>query len=197
MAKRKKQTKRRRRVGGLKLGGKDTGVKLLAVGAGFLLGNTINGYIDKMLPKTTDTTPVVTTNGKMLATVGELGIGGMLLLSKKSGTAGMAMKGVGGLLAGAGLKRALAVLGVVSGYQSVPVIGKHRMAGYQTVPVIGASTVPSQLSGKTPVQLSGYRSQGSGVGAYIPAGSGVGVMGSIGNCDNGSGITNDGSGYMN
>lgn len=196
MAKRRKRThrRRRRRVGAFGLGGSDTGVKLLAVGAGFLLGNTINAQIDKMLPKTTDTVPVPTKNAQTMAMVGELGLGGLLLLRKQSGTAGTAMKVAGGVLAGAGLKRALKVLGVMSGYQSVPVIGRHRMAGYQSVPAIGAK-VPAQLAGKTPPQLAGYRPAGSGVGAYVPAGSGV--LGGIGNCDNGSGLTTSaGSGYM-
>jgi hypothetical protein len=195
--KRKKHSRRRhRRVGAFNLGGKGVGVGLIAVGAGFLLGNTVNGAIDKLLPKTTDPTPVPTKAGQTIAMVGQLGVGGLLLMSKKSGTTGMVMKGVGGLLAGAGLKRSLKVLGVISGYQSVPVIGRHRMAGYQSVPALGATT-PAQLAGKTPPQLAGYRPAGSGVGGYVPAGSGV--MGSIGSCDdNGSGLTTDcGSGYMN
>lgn len=194
MAKRrKKHSRRRRRVGAFKLGGGDTGIKLLAVGAGFLLGNTINGAIDKMLPKTTDTVPVPTKSGQTIAMVGEVGLGGLLLLRKQSGSTGMAMKGLGGLLVGAGVKRALKVLGVMGGYQSVPVIGRHRMAGYQANPVLGK--IPAQLAGKIPPQLSGYRPAGSGVGGYVPAGSGV--LGGMGNCDNGSGITtNAGSGYM-
>lgn len=195
MAKRKKHKRRsRRRVGAFSLGGSDTGVKLLAVGAGFLLGNTINGLIDKALPKTTDAVPVPTTSSQTIAMVGQVGLGGLLLLKKQTGTTGMIMKGAGGLLAGAGVKRALKVLGVMSGYQSVPVIGRHRMAGYQSVPAIGAK-VPAQLAGKVPPQLSGYRPAGSGVGGYVPAGSGV--LGGMGNCDTGSGITTStGSGYM-
>lgn len=192
--KRKKHGRRRRRVGAFKLGGSDTGVKLLAVGAGFLLGNTVNSLIDKVLPKTADAVPVPTKSAQTMAMVGEIGLGGLLLLRKQGGTTGMAMKVAGGILAGAGVKRALKVLGVMSGYQSVPVIGRHRMAGYQSVPALGA-TVPAQLAGRTPPQLAGYRPAGSGVGSYVPAGSGV--MAGIGNCDNGSGITtNNGSGYM-
>lgn len=199
MARRKKHHKphRRRRVGGLNLGGKGAAMKLLAVGAGFLLGNTINGAIDRLLPKTADPVPVPTKNAQMMAAVGEVGIGGLLLLYKKSGNTGMIMSGAGGVLAGAGLKRALKVMGIMSGFQSVPVIGRHRMAGYQSTPVIGGN-VPSQLSGRTPPQLSGYRPAGSGVGSYVNQGSGV--MGSIGSCDDGSGsgITSyAGSGYMN
>src|SRR5689334_10301879 len=184
--KRKKHSRRRRRVGAFKLGGSDTGIKLLAAGAGFLLGNTINGLIDKALPKTTDAVPVPTTSGQTIAMVGEVGLGGLLLLKKKSpGMTGTLMMGAGGLLLGAGVKRALKVLGVMGGYQSVPVIGRYKMAGYQSVPAIGKT--PAQLAGKVPPQLSGYRPAGSGVGGYVPAGSGV--LGGIGNCDTGSGIT--------
>lgn len=190
--------RRRRGVGALKLGGKDIGLKLAAVAGGWFLGGVVNTAIDKVLPKTTDPVPVPTKNGQIMATAGEIGIGGLLLLRRSSGTSGMVQKVAGGLLVGAGLKRALHVMGVISGYQNVPVIGRHRMAGYQNVPVIGAT--PPQLAGKTPAQLQGFRVNGytpagSGVGAYIPSGSGV--MGSIGNCDGGSGITNTGSGYMN
>jgi hypothetical protein len=199
--KRRKATRRRRsrRVGALRLGGKDTGLKLLAVGAGFLLGGTINGMVDKFLPKTTDPVPVPTKAGETMATVGEIGIGGLFLMRRSSGTVGMATKIAGGVLAGAGLKRALKVLGIMSGYQSVPVIGRrsHSMAGYQSVPVIGASVTPAQLAGRTPPQLAGYTPAGSGVGAYTSQGSGV--MGAIGCCNgsSGSGITSDtGSGYL-
>lgn len=190
--------RRRRRVGALNLGSKDIGLKLAAVAGGWFLGGVVNTAIDKMLPKTTDPIPVPTKNAQIAATAGEIGIGGLLLLRRSSGTSGMIQKVAGGLLIGAGLKRALKVMGVISGYQNVPVIGRHRMAGYQNVPVIGAT--PPQLAGKTPAQLQGFRVNGytpagSGVGAYIPSGSGV--MGSIGNCDSGSGITNTGSGYMN
>jgi hypothetical protein len=199
MAHKKKHKRRRRRVGAFGSGSKkDIGVKLLAIGAGFfLLGKTINSAIDKVLPKTTDPVPVPTKSSRIGAMVGEIGVGGLLLMYKKSGTIGMVTKGAGGLLAGAGLRRALGELGIMSGFQSVPVIGRHRMAGYQQTPVIGGN-VPGQLAGRTPPQLSGYRPAGSGVGAYVNQGSGV--MGAIGCCDdgNGSGITSySGSGYMN
>jgi hypothetical protein len=187
----------RRRVGALRLGGKDTTVKLLSVGAGFLLGPAINKMVDGFLPKTTDPVPVPTKNASTVAAVGMVGLGGLLLMQQRSQPI---LKYAGGVLLGAGLKRALSVLGVIQGYQSVPVIGRHhRMAGYQSVPVIGANVVPPQLAGmRTPPQLSGYIPAGSGVGGYIPAGSGVSnVMGSIGTCDSSSGITNtSGSGYL-
>lgn len=193
--KRKKHGRRRsRRVGAFKLGGKDTGLKLAALAGGFFLGDMINGRIDSLLTKTTAataTTPATTSSTPtMLATVGELGLGGLLLMRKKQpGAIGMAVPVVGGLLAGAGIRRALKQLGVMTGYQSVPVIGRHRMAGYQNVPVIGRTPTPPQLAGR-PGQLQGYR-----VNGYTSAGSGV--MGSVGAVDSGSGITNTGGGgYM-
>ena len=181
-----------RRVGALNMGKKDTGMKLLAVGAGFLLADTINGAIDSAYQKATTTPATATTPATTASipntTIGvvQTGIGGLLLMRKKSGGMNTALKLGGGVLAGAGLKRLLKGMGVLKGYQAVPVIGRHRMAGYQSVPVIGGT--PPQLAGKMPGQLQGYR-----VNGYTPAGSGV--MGAI---ENGSGITtNTGSGYMN
>jgi hypothetical protein len=193
--KKKKQKRHRRRVGAFSSKSKDIGIKVLAVGAGILLGKTLNGFADKVLPKTTDPVPVPTKNAEMLATAGELGIGALLLLRRQSGPIGLGMKVAGGLLAGAGIRRALKIMGVIGGYQSIPVIGRHpRMAGYQSVPVIGGS-VPGQLSGGIPAQLRGYVPAGSGVGSYVSQGSGV--MGGIGSCDAGSsGISNTGSGYL-
>ncbi|HXV99548.1 MAG TPA: hypothetical protein VEC93_14085, partial [Anaerolineae bacterium] len=123
------------------MGGKDTGLKLAALAGGFFLGDTINGRIDSLLTKTTAataTTPATTSSTPtMLATVGEIGLGGLLLMRKKqAGAMGVVLPVAGGLLAGAGIRRALKTMGIITGYQSVPVIGRHRMAGYQSVPVI-------------------------------------------------------------
>lgn len=195
MAKRRKKPGRRRsrRVGAFGFGKKDTGLKLAALAGGFFLGNSINSGIDKLLTKVTPattTTPTQTSSTpQTLAMVGEIGLGGLLLMRKKSGGINTGLKIAGGLLAGAGIKRALKVMGVMSGYQAVPVIGRHRMGGYQSVPVIGRGQTPPQLAG-TPAQLQGYR-----VNGYTPAGSGV--MGSIGCCEGGSGVTNTAGGsYM-
>jgi hypothetical protein len=186
MAKRKKSSRRRsRRVGAVSLGGKKgTGLKLLAVAGGYLLGDTINNAVDKILPKKKNADGTETPN-QTIGIAAEVGIGGMLLLRKKQT---MLTTIGGGVLAGAGLKRALKTMGVLKGYQSVPVIGRHRMSGYQSVPVIGNTGMPPQLSGRTPAQLQGYR-----VNGYTTQGSGMGVLAG----DNGSGITNtNSSGYM-
>lgn len=176
----KKRKRRHRRVGAMSFGGKkDTGLKLLAVAGGFLLGDTINTQIDKFLPKTTDTATGTQVPNQTIGIVGEIGLGGLLLMRKKKS---MPLTVVGGVLAGAGLKRAMKKMGVLKGYQNVPVIGRHRMSGYQSVPVIGNTVVPPQLAGRMPAQLQGY-----GVNGYVSQGSGV-----MAGCDGGSGITGSG-----
>ncbi len=177
----KKSKRRHRRVGAMSFGSKkDTGLKLLAVAGGFLLGDTINAQIDKFLPKTTDATTATQVPNQTIGIVGEIGLGGLLLMRKKKS---MPLTVVGGILAGAGLKRAAKKMGLIKGYQNVPVIGRHRMSGYQSVPVIGNSVVPAQLQGRTPAQLQGYN-----VNGYVSQGSGV-----MSGCDStGSGITGAG-----
>ncbi len=191
MAKRKKAQRRRRsrRVGAISLRGKKSaGLKLLSLAGGFLLGDMINSQIDKFLPGTVDATTNIKTidpNLKTMVAIGEVGIGGLLMLRRKSGAV---LSMAGGVLAGAGVKRALRTMGVIKGYQQVPVIGRHRMSGYQQVPVIGNTGMPPQLSGRVPAQLQGFR-----VNGYTAQGSGMGMLAG----DSGSGITNtNSSGYM-
>lgn len=200
---RKKHSARRRRrhVGAFKLKAGSTGLKLAAVAGGFFLGKGINEAIDKLIAKasptstTTTTTTAASSNTGTIASVAEIGVGGLLLMRKGGGKMAMPLTIAGGILAGAGLRRVIGQLGFMNGFQSVPVIGRHRMAGYQSVPVIGQRVVPPQLAGPTvPPQLMGFRVNG-GMGAYTPTGSGV--MGKIGAVDGGSGITNSGGGgYM-
>lgn len=176
MAKKRKGAKRR--VGAASLNPGSPIVKLAAIAAGyFLTADPVNTAIDKANTKAaTATEPAGTRVGETVVMGGELGLGALLLLSKsKNKTTGLIKTAAGGVLAGAGLKRALKKFGVIKGYQSVPVIGSRRMAGYQSVPVIGG--VPGQLQG-VPPQLNGYRSAGSGVNGYTSQGSGV-----LGSCD--------------
>lgn len=183
--KRSKKGGRRRSMGAINA--QSPLVRLAAVAGGFFMGDTINGAIDKVLPKTTTGTPPVSTISKATNTaaiVGEVGIGGLLLMGKKGGTVGLVKTVAGGVLAGAGIRRALKQLGVMQGYQSVPVIGRHRMAGYQSVPVIGTNGAPAQLQG-VPSQLQGFRVNG-GLGFNGYGAQGSGVMGSV---SRGSGIT--------
>lgn len=203
MAKKKKAHKRKKRsVLGAMLNPNSPVVKLAAIAGGYLLGDTINNFLDTLIPDslTTATAATATTPAKaatlsadaadQILMGGELGLGALLLLK---GKANVVKSIAGGVLAGAGVQRALISFNIikktVSGYQSVPVIG-----GYQRVPVIGS--VPAQLQGTmTPAQLQGYR-----VNGYTPRSSGVGVMGSLyTNADggSGSGIAHQNSGYMN
>jgi hypothetical protein len=203
MAKKTKRHKRRKSGLGAVLNPKSPIIKLAAIAGGYFLGDTINTFLDTLIPDSlTVATPATATAAAKPATLsadsadkilmaGELGLGALLLLKGKM----TVVKTVaGGVLAGAGLQRALVSFNIIAptpstgvhGYQRVPVIG-----GYQRVPVIGG--VPAQLQGtvsKTPSQLQGYRVNGPG--GYVPNGS-LGVMGSLyTTADNasGSGITN-------
>lgn len=200
---RKVHHRRRHRIGAMSLNPANPVLKLAAVGLGyFLAADPINSAIDKILPDSmkpdagTGTAP-----GEMVKYVPgavEVGLGAMFLLSKRRPSLIKTL--ASGVVAGAGLKRLLKASGVITGYQATPVIGRarhHRMAGYQSVPVVGLTT-PPQLSG-TPAQLEGYRVNGPRLSGYVPHGSGVGVMGGVGNYDStkGSGINYGGSsGYM-
>ena len=190
MAKRKTKTRKRRRVGatGLTSG---IGLKLLAIGAGYLLGDALNKPVDRMLSKPAVPGDPPKDYNKALVYVPEIGLGGLLLLSRGGGRTGKLKTIAGGIMAGAGLKLALRSMGVIKGYQNVPVIGRRRMAGYQNVPVIGKST-PPQLQG-IPAQLQGFRVNG-GMNNNGYTSQGSGVMAGIQPNANGSGL--NGSGYL-
>jgi hypothetical protein len=183
MAKSKSKKRHHRRVGAASLNPGSPLVKLATVAAGFLLADKINAPINKLNTiAPTATTPGSTRLDPTIVMAGEIGAGALLLFSKRrAGAMGMAKTVAGGLLVGAGLKRALSQFGVISGYQSVPVIGRRGVGGYQQVPVIGK--MPSQLNGR-PSQLSGGYGVNGGFPAavnngYIPHGSGPKVMGCV------------------
>lgn len=162
-------------------------VKIAATAAGYLMADAINAQIDKivpasMLPAPSTTTTTAPTSGAMnyLVPAVQAGAGALLLFKGRSS---LVKSAVGGLLLGSGLKRGLKTAGVISGYQSVPVIGRRRMHGYQSVPVIGGT--PGQLQG-APDQLQGYTNRGAGVNGYTNQGSGV--MGALYMDSTGSGI---------
>lgn len=116
-------------------------VQIGALAVGYFLGDTINGPIQSL------------TGGKIdpkITGIAETGIGAMLILSKKKT---MTKTLIGGVLAGAGLKQSLKSFGVISGYGSVPVIGRRMVAGYGNVPVIGEigyNPGAKQLNGYAP-----------------------------------------------
>lgn len=154
MAKKKKYVKRRK-VGAFSPSGNV--MKLATVAAGYLLANKINPIIDKAVPDSI--------SGEIVLGVQVLG-GGYLLMSKGgSRTVKLVKTAVGGVVAGAGIKRALQAFGVikVSGYQSVPVIGN-----YGKVPVISGYTPSGTLAGykvPKPIHDTVMGSSGSG---YMP-----------------------------
>jgi hypothetical protein len=186
MAKRKKGThhRRRHRIGAMSLNAGSPLVKAAALAAGYFLGDTINTQVDKVLPASMTATTATGISG-YLPSVLELGLGGFLLLSKKS--PGMVKTITGGIVAGAGLRRALKKSGVVSGFNMVPVI-----AGFNRVPVIG--NIPAQLAGNIPAQLAGgYRTAANrGLNGFRTSR----VLGSHSANLGGSGLTNNGSDCM-
>jgi len=174
MAKRKKTGKRRKVGASSALNPKSPIAKVAAVAVGYLAGDKINALMDSIIPtKTvspaTATTPAITAPVVSSKVIGaaQVGLGGLLLMKGKPS---LVKTAVGGVVAGAGLKRLLVSFGVVKGYQNVPVLGSKRMGAYQSTPVLagygsagsGVSGIPPQLAG-IPPQLAGYGSAGSGV----------------------------------
>jgi hypothetical protein len=141
----KHHSRRRRRMGAMALNAANPMVQIGSIAAGFLLvGKPLNDMIDKLakIDATTDAS-----KKKIVAGV-EVGLGALLLLKK--GKKSMIEVVGGGILAGAGLKRALTEFGIISGFQQVPVL-----SGYKNVPVLGGYNVPS------PAGLNGYNTRRS------------------------------------
>jgi hypothetical protein len=203
MAKHKhhKGKKRRRHVGALSMNAGSPLVMGLAVAGGFFADQFIgiNNIIDGYLPGTvttaavpaSGTTPAIpakntpTSTMNNVAMAGEIGLGGYLMLSKRKS---MLKTMGGGALVGLGLRRLAVEMGVVKGFQEVPVLGKRRhVRGFQNTPVLGSAGYPAGLSGY-PAALGAYVT--NGMGSYKPIGSGTKVMGCVD-----SGYSNNGSGY--
>jgi len=178
MAKRKRtsKTKHRRRhsIGALSLSASSPLVIYGSIALGFLMGNTVNGLLNNLVPSAivTDSTKAVTT-GKILA-AGQAGLGAALVFMKGRKTTIKTI--AGGVLLGSGLKRAMTVFKsgatTMGGYGDVPVLGAYRtngqlgyrkVAGYGDVPVIGSYATPGALNGKV-------------MGSLHPSGSGSGLM---------------------
>jgi len=149
----------------------------------------INDEIDKLMGPPDPAKPNFKANIAMGA---ELGLGTALALMKGRGTMGMVKDVAAGASLGLGARRLAKKMGMVSGYQSTPVLGKRHVGGYQNTPVLGSTDVPSALSGAgipSAVSGSGYRVNGPG---YSPNGSNVGVMNGVGSARD----RRNGSGYM-
>jgi hypothetical protein len=139
-SKRKKATRkpsRRRRIGAAALNLNSPLVKFGSIAVGYLMAGTINTMLDKVIPTTID---------QKLVAGGEVGLGALLAFKKQKST--ITTVG-GGILIGAGIKRAVSAFGVagIGGYQSVPVVG--RIGRYQDVPVIngGFKTQATAMAG--------------------------------------------------
>jgi len=156
MAKRRKKSKssRRRRVGAMAMTASNPMVKYGSIAAGFLLAAKINPLIDK----------ATGTLDQKIVAGGQVGIGVAYMLTKGKKT--MPLTVITGIVAGAGLKRAMTAFGIagIGGYGAVPVIGAgaKRLNGYQSVPVIGG----------------GYKTPGSLNGGYTTASQKI--MGTVG-----------------
>lgn len=191
MAKRKKKAhhRRRRTVGAFSMNPASPVMKIAATAVGYLLADQINDAIDKQLASSfattsTDAAAIKTAADNLdmakTAVMAVEGLGGAYLLFK--GKSSLVKTGIGGVLLGAGVKRAAKKYKVITGYQSVPVLGgRRRVNGYQSTPVIAG--MPGQLQG-APDQLQG----GFRVNGYMPTGSGAGVLGALYQDESGSGI---------
>lgn len=166
-AAKKHSSTRRHRMGAvkMKMNASSPIVQIGALAVGYLLGDTLNTGIDNTVFKSS--TP---SSGAMKGVaVAEAGIGAALMMMGKKT---MLKTVAGGVLAGAGIKRAAKAFGIISGYGSVPVVGYRRMNGYGEVPVVGA------VPGFTPsASLNGY-TPNIALGASVPVRQNV--MGSVG-----------------
>lgn len=151
----KKTSRRRRRVGALALNPSSTMVQVAAVAAGYLLAGTVNPMLDKVVPTNVD--------AKLVA-AGQVGLGAALVMGKKKS---LVKTLAGGVLAGAGLKRALTAFGIgrIGNYQSVPAIN-----GYQNVPAIGAGSRRVAGYVTNNANLAGYTANRYPVSEYGGAG---------------------------
>jgi len=175
----KKKHHRRRHVGALALSPSSPLVMLGSVAIGYFAGTGINSAINMLIPASMKTQQYT---GKAVA-AGQVGLGALLVLSKGKKT--LVKTIAGGLLAGAGVKRAMIVFApgttdTLGGYGQVPVLGAYttngqlgrRVNGYGQVPVVGQ------------------------LGAYNPPSSLTGASKVMGNCSNSGYGSSYGSAYM-
>lgn len=143
----KRKTSRRRSVGALALNPSSQLVQLGSVAIGYLMATSINGAIDKVVPTNVD--------AKLVA-AGQVGLGAALVMSKKKS---LVKTVAGGVMAGAGLKRALTAFGI-GGFRNVPAVGNFR-----NVPAIGARRM-SGYTTSAATNLAGYNTSRVPVTAY-------------------------------
>jgi len=180
MAKAKKAKSKkpaRRRVGAAALNLKNPLVMYGPIAGGFFLGDKINDMIDKALPDDKV--------GQKIKGGLEGGIGAALVFMKMGKTKSVPEVLVGGVLLGAGVRRLLKEFGIITGYQSVPVVARRNVNGYGAVPVVGNGGYKTSRVALNGV-FNGYQVP------PVPAGS-SNVMGSTGS---GSGLSASGSECM-
>ena len=116
-----------KRMGGMKLTAENPIVKFGSIAAGYFFADKINAGIDKLTGDKID--------GKIVA--GVQTAGGAYLVFKK-GKKNIIVTAAAGVLAGAGIKRAMSEFGLAGlhGYQSVPAV-----AGYQSIPAVAGTGV--------------------------------------------------------
>jgi len=150
MAKKRRKSGRRRRIGAVALRSGSPVVKFGSLAAGYLLADKVQRQIEKL----TGTLDPKIVNGIMAA-------GGLWYLFMFRGKKNPALSAVAGLAAGAGTKGLLSDFGVLSGFMSVPVV-----SGYGDVPAIGNYGVPSPASALNGVE--GYTVPAGGVIGGVP-----------------------------
>lgn len=106
-----------------------------SVALGYFMAGTINPMIDKVSG---------TMDAKVVSAI-QIGLGGALVMGKL-GKRSMLTVVPGGIVAGAGIKRLLTSMGVVTGYGNVDVVSgrmvrgynpQASLNGYQKVPTVG------------------------------------------------------------
>ena len=147
------RTKRHRKVGLTTMSPANPLIVLGSLALGYLAGDTISAKLDAYVPTTTvpavaatATTPAVPAVVKNVVSdtvlgASEMGAGALLYLQ---GPKKIWSHVVAGFTAGVGLRLLLKDEGVVTGFQSVPVIG-NILNGFQKVPVVGK--IPNALKG--------------------------------------------------
>lgn len=124
MAKKRKKSTNKKRVGAMALSASSPLVMYGSMAAGFFLGDKINSAIDTATGGKIDT--------KLIAG-GQVGLGALLVF-KKGGKKSAIKTIAGGVLLGAGAKRAMTAFGLagLGGFYDVPGIN-----GFQDVPAVG------------------------------------------------------------
>ncbi len=136
----KRKPVRRRRIGSMAMNASSPLVTYGSIAAGFVLGTKIDTMLTKVVPAGVDP--------KIVAGA-EIGIGALLVYSKGKKT--MLKTVTGGILLGAGVKKAITAFGVagVAGYNMVPAV-----AGYNKVPAVSGYNPNSGMNGYTTAKVA-------------------------------------------